>query len=982
MVNLDDFSIDKYEITKKTWDAIRLWAKDKGYADLSVGRGKGNCPVGSITWYDAVKFTNAMSELAGLTPVYYCDKGEVYRSGNIDNIHINKDADGYRLPTKEEWIYAAKGNTTTPYFWGDTAYPDCIPYVWQFKLQKPGYKVYPGQPEMFGTFDEITHEVGTKLPNPFGLYDMIGNVCEWCIDEYMGVFRTLMGASVALDAVLKTEHTQVVPPDYKCYETGMRVVSNCPNAVSSEELAEKSEFYGVEQWPKPVYPDMSEQAIAERLYAQLDESGFSKEIKSLIEQKEYSRALEKFRNKKMADFRDRYNITEYIHRVNRSDEELLALKDIFDVDFYSGNNQYDVYEGMPESEYLAQRYVETNDERYLDAYLLIVKAYLVRQKAEHDTLTDEQMLDWNDTPATWAWGNGFNPGKRSLHIMTSVALLAKNLTEAEYSKFPADIFTELSISLMTYGLYPSLKDGRDEVPNQIGHTTSWVLSIVDVFKDFSNADIFESYIAERCSRNLGNVIYPDGTAAEQALNYNQGIVSGFCDVLCKYSDLEKLDSIKNTIAPMSRMITALTPPLNITPMTGYTTNVVIQQHGKDYFEYISKIYPKQIPWIEYDRIKNLFINPDGDKPEFKSVYFPYGGTAVIRSGWARDSKYMYFFAPRAGSGHSDEGVCDVQIQAYGREMIKTGGRKSYNQIHNVLPEQRHMIAEVDSYMRESFSQNTVVVDGMGQCRMRYTEQVRKEKYDTATGYRWHDSDMLTYCEGCYSDGYYSTDDVVHKREVVFLKSIGIWIIVDRLHSKAPHKYTQIWHLPIKGEVFKANVDGKDYQWDIDGFDEKDIVTGKNCIYTKEKNAANVFIRHMCDMGYSRHMGELNPAHGWTSYESSIGFRYYPDMEIHCNFDGEGKKTIITVIEASPKEESILKDYRRNGDVLSFMVGNTPYKITNNNGEVRICEGNDMIILDDNRGEYCEIVNGRKIEFAVPTGMQWVEKDNYYFPEYQ
>ena len=101
MKNLGKFSISEYTITKEIWDAVKDWAKDNGYSDLSVGCGKGRKPVGNITWFDAVKFSNALSEFVGLQPCYFVN-GEVYRTGIADDVEV-KENKGYRLPTTEEW---------------------------------------------------------------------------------------------------------------------------------------------------------------------------------------------------------------------------------------------------------------------------------------------------------------------------------------------------------------------------------------------------------------------------------------------------------------------------------------------------------------------------------------------------------------------------------------------------------------------------------------------------------------------------------------------------------------------------------------------------------------------------------------------------------------------------------------------------------------------------------------------------------------
>ena len=110
-------------------------------------------PVEKVSWYDAVEFCNKLSKKAGLEPAYSINKG---------NVEWNRNANGYRLPTVEEWQYAAKGVGNYKYSGSDN-------------LDEVGwYKENSG---------DKTHLVAQKKPNGYGLYDMSGNVLEWCWDS-------------------------------------------------------------------------------------------------------------------------------------------------------------------------------------------------------------------------------------------------------------------------------------------------------------------------------------------------------------------------------------------------------------------------------------------------------------------------------------------------------------------------------------------------------------------------------------------------------------------------------------------------------------------------------------------------------------------------------------------------------------------------------------------------------------------------------
>ncbi|MCM3735236.1 formylglycine-generating enzyme family protein [Bacillus cytotoxicus] len=131
-------------------------------------------PVVNISWHDAISFCNLISQKTGLKECY-----SISKDGN--NIICDWEADGYRLPTEAEWQYACKAGTT-------------------------GYRY--GELDQIAWYNENsggkTQEVGRKEPNAWGLYDMLGNVWEWCWDLYdeqvYGSYRIFRGGSWAEEA--------------------------------------------------------------------------------------------------------------------------------------------------------------------------------------------------------------------------------------------------------------------------------------------------------------------------------------------------------------------------------------------------------------------------------------------------------------------------------------------------------------------------------------------------------------------------------------------------------------------------------------------------------------------------------------------------------------------------------------------------------------------------------------------------------------
>lgn len=928
-----EYSAAKLVVQNFLWNNIVKEAEKLGY-DLVFRKGECELPVTHITFYDAVKLCNAVNEICGLKPVYYAD-GLPVKCGRKDNVELI--GKGIRLPSEKEWEYAAAQDLDTPYFWGtEKGDNDTNEYAWMYDFYN--------REKAF-----IIRKPGLKKPNALGLYDVSGNVYEWCFDRYKDTdYRIMKGGSVALDCVLETKFTSFAPAGIEAIDVGIRLFSDvdvCLPDYLFEKVTKNTEYVNY----KYNFFDLLDRECHE-LVAVFDlyDKGKYTEAK-----REYVKILKKRADKVTFDY------SFALPGVMKKIDSIMTVK--YSKWFDGKIDTSRVWGGMSYVRPLAEQYRLTNDKKYLERIVQLTNAS-ENIKDEYDNLEPERLnLVSGCVPDSWYYGHGFDAGGRVIGTCTmTMSMLLKFVDNDNLTDELIDAVIKHAVRAFTQDLPFAIKDSRSVVPNQSIDNAKCLIWAGNIFFGFKGARQIEKLGFDRfITATVDKCILADGTDMEQGYNYNVSVCNVLLELLEYFGELpQELKKVEEAVKYRLRFLKSAAYPYGGMPASGTASGT-----------YPPKIYDDIKKAEEHLQVFNSrkfdkFNVIDNEILDVSSICFPYSGTTVMRNNQNADSVYLWHFAARQGNGHAVENINSIQLSAYGIPMIVSAGASTYHNPAFMSESQWGMIEDYEKYQHSSNAANTVLIDQKGQGRLRYGENNTVEKYNDCCGYGFYSDEFFDYSSGEYNGVYCDEEGELngrHLREIVYVKKHGVFIITDTIEADGVHEYTAKYGIMPEGAETRENTVEEEIYL-TSGYEKDEVCIEENHVFTVKKNAPNFEIyAPQNNAEIVSQYGELNPCRGW--FRGAIRSDALEKHDINITWKGNDISKNITVIGVTPNEKLPIDEICTEGEIMT---------IKTKTGKISVYK--DRIETDDGH-------IFRYADVKAPTKFEWIEKNGKLIPDY-
>lgn len=443
--------------------------------------------------------------------------------------------------------------------------------------------------------------------------------------------------------------------------------------------------------------------------------------------------------------------------------------------FYFTNNLLDAYE-------------TTGNEKYLQKWMKIYNDFLEHHYWGVPGLEyDVSIPSYINEKGYKYGGEGRTPGYLGgtwigLATATRIEGFLQSLGRVVENPLVPDLFfANVLYSLVTDHFHVSLNNARRYTPNQFIHCAISLVYLGRVLNEYKIAPAAYLIGMDRIEEAVKMCVLPDGTDLEQSFNYNGGLVSQLSELTDLFDGLHnpRMDQLRKKAEQRCLFLTSLITPLNQLP-------AVAKTHQGANATGAAKKRNELFPSPQTDEIIQAI---EEQKPcSVNSVSFPYGGYYIMRSGWTKQDRYLFFKTSRYAMGHAHEDCNSLILTAYGQNLLVDGG--NYNYANDPASE------VINTYFTSSFAHNTLCVNGMSQSRLQTVAVNRdqvSEEWQAYEAYAAHleglqqrdgtctyFGELLQLAEGVYQDGYGAERlNAIHHRQVYAVDN-RFYVIADRV----------------------------------------------------------------------------------------------------------------------------------------------------------------------------------------------------------
>jgi len=410
---------------------------------------------------------------------------------------------------------------------------------------------------------------------------------------------------------------------------------------------------------------------------------------------------------------------------------------------------------------LLEGYIKTGNEKYSREFCTQVVDWIVENPAPPYSLT---------RVATW---RNLEAGYRCAHTWP----------QTFYGFLSSPNFTPQAIQLMLASLW-SHGEYIMKFPAGLRTPNNW--SIIDstglaalamYFPDLRGSDEWLKTGFDRLEHQLRLQVYPDGAQYELTTGYHTACLRSF-DTICQLARDTGTDlsaGFRDGLESMYEYLMWVAKPNGYVPTVNDTSPFSIRPLLEEGAE-------------RFSRDDMLYVATNGEHgtpPERTSRALPYAGQLVMRSGWDNDALYLFFDAGPYGVSHQHEDKLNIDVSAFGRDLLSDPGRYRY------VPDKWR------AYMLSTAAHSTVMVDGLSQSRLdlkeTYTAPADLKHGTFPTGISWHSEAGFDYARGQYTEGYGPDHvPVTHERHI-FLKKPEYWVVVDYVTGDGQHTVESLFH---------------------------------------------------------------------------------------------------------------------------------------------------------------------------------------------